>query len=319
MDVIFVKKQCMLYHQLLQNAAQEKRKEGNSPSWIGNVPYLRLYHCLIDDNIREAYVNRDNVMSRLELDGRNSDSRLLTFYEKVSIKYNDPNFNPVSEELNDLHDDYTSPIDLCYSGAPTPTTPNKIKDVLTNCRAKLTIIIDNWERSGNGNGNRDARNDSDDGYGRLTEEQLMADDRRNFLPPGFKTHLLYFWHIMDKYDILGFSLSLLKKSCSASSDSVAETETLSEHRRKKRATSDEQKEAAETKKVRRNVDVNLTRIADVAVSKFIQECRCVVQKLEDELENSNLSNERRATITSRLITAHMDLVRAETNAAKDET
>ena len=76
-DVEFVKRECALYISLLQNAADEKSRQAvaSSLNWAGNNPYLRLYHCLIEDDIKEAYVNRDDVMTRQQLDGRRSEER----------------------------------------------------------------------------------------------------------------------------------------------------------------------------------------------------------------------------------------------------
>ena len=41
-------------------------------TWSNDIPYLRLYHTLVDDNIRWAFGEAYSVKTREELDGRNS-------------------------------------------------------------------------------------------------------------------------------------------------------------------------------------------------------------------------------------------------------
>jgi hypothetical protein len=85
-------------------------------------------------------VNKDNCLSRSELDARNSDSRPPTFEEVVAAKFNDPTFNPTSLVLADLHEDFSKEIRLLYTSAPIPVTPDKIKDHLADTRAKCTLV-----------------------------------------------------------------------------------------------------------------------------------------------------------------------------------
>lgn len=51
-----------IYYRML---LMKKNKQGtsNDPSWAGNTPYLRLYYCLIKDEVREANVSLDDVMT----------------------------------------------------------------------------------------------------------------------------------------------------------------------------------------------------------------------------------------------------------------
>src|SRR5687767_3188688 len=45
---------------------------------------LCLCHVVTDDKMKEKFLQRDNMMNRLQLDGRNSSSRSLTFWEEVA-------------------------------------------------------------------------------------------------------------------------------------------------------------------------------------------------------------------------------------------
>ena len=49
-------------------------------SWSSNIPYLRLYHTLVDDTIRSAFGKAYCSKTRGELDGRDS-ALFQDFYE----------------------------------------------------------------------------------------------------------------------------------------------------------------------------------------------------------------------------------------------
>jgi hypothetical protein len=48
---------------------------GGGAKWRGTVPYLRVIMCLTDDQVKRLFLNRANVRTRYELDGRNSENR----------------------------------------------------------------------------------------------------------------------------------------------------------------------------------------------------------------------------------------------------
>jgi hypothetical protein len=79
-------------------------------SWTGKIPYLRLIHCLVDnDEIKRAYLSRNNIPTgRLHIDNRNSvNKRPKTVWEMISDKWNDHNFAPDTKEIMDLHSDFS--------------------------------------------------------------------------------------------------------------------------------------------------------------------------------------------------------------------
>jgi hypothetical protein len=122
-------------------------------AWVGQYPYLRLYHVIMEDEIMTAYGKLFNAKDRAELDAQNSNERPKIFYELAAEKFNDPEYNPHTTIYPNLHDDCRWSIELKASEAPI-ATPQKIKEKLADVRAKLVIIINNWERSGKGGGNR---------------------------------------------------------------------------------------------------------------------------------------------------------------------
>lgn len=109
-----------------------------------------LDHVMMDDEIHIAYTNLNQVLNRTKLDAWNSVIRPPDFYDLASNLYNNPETNMYSK----LQEDFKQPIKLFYKDVPTPVTPQKIKGTLADIRAQLVVIIDNWERSGNGGGNR---------------------------------------------------------------------------------------------------------------------------------------------------------------------
>jgi hypothetical protein len=142
--------------QAAQDEEVEIQRERNySEQWTGLNPYLRMYHVLMEDTVRHAFMSRNDVLlDRQALDACNSSSRLPTFYKIVVKTFNDSTFNPTTEALPNLDEYFVNPIELKFEDAPTPTSPDKVKDKLADVRAKLVILISDWEKSGNGGGNR---------------------------------------------------------------------------------------------------------------------------------------------------------------------
>jgi hypothetical protein len=206
--IMFVQREVDNFVQLLRSAGLERQQEeelhrGNE-AWLGQEPYLRLYHVIMEDDVKEAYSKAFNVMTRAELDARNSSERPRGFYKLASERYNNYSYNPWTTTYPDLHDDFRRSIRLGREDAPT-TTPVKIKEKLADVRAKLVIMVSNWERSGNGNGNRADNDNLEDG-----DVRLQDDDRRNFLGT-YKPHLLYFWQKLEEVFLCALQLQRLKK------------------------------------------------------------------------------------------------------------
>jgi len=203
-------------------------------------PYLRLVHAIVEDEeVVEAYRKINTWEDREMTDARNSDARPLKFEELCAKVYNDPGFNPVTASFPDLHDDFRSSIVLSANVSPT-VTADKIKDKLANCRAKLLRLIADWEKSGNGSGQR-AETEPD--YGHVSDDQQFVsidnqgqgdtedvadedfvdgDKRKNFLRD-YKPYLIYMWQVFDDNDLLYHTLSRLPSQFRADSQGVPRT------------------------------------------------------------------------------------------------
>jgi len=58
--------------------------------WVKNEPWLRLLHCILDDEIRPSYLQRDRVASRPTLDAFSSPDRAQSVYKRIALKWNNP-------------------------------------------------------------------------------------------------------------------------------------------------------------------------------------------------------------------------------------
>jgi hypothetical protein len=155
---------------------------------------------------------------------------------------------------------------------------------LTFYLALSTQIINKWERSGNGHGNqRDAEPRIAGDHqlaGHLEPDQLVDDNRKTFLGI-FKSHILYFWHLMDTYDLLHRSLSQLKNELSASSLGVPTTQGLSETVQRKRKAEKEQTERDD--KLRSVITEKIALIASVSVHKEKQAAQARIDELNEKI------------------------------------
>ena len=217
--------------QKLINESQER--EDNRVihrSWSSDVPFLRLYHMLVDDSIRSAFGKAYAAKTREELDGRNS-SLFQSFYEKASNHFNDPNWIPHSLVSPDLHEDYTKSRPLPLKVAPL--TPKEFQKKLNDNRYKMVKVISDWERSGSGRGmlnNLDDHNDEKQSKQQVYEF-VDGDDRKSFVRER-PAHVLYLWHLAYKYDILHTVRQQLRSWSSIDGDAGPSVDTAHSMKRK---------------------------------------------------------------------------------------
>ena len=225
-DVQFLVAEEKKLFELLSSAEAEKQQERNrSGPWNTNLPFLRMYHCICVDECRDALMHLNDPMTRAQLDARNSAERPETFYELVARYFNDASNLFITESLPDLHVSFAHPITLGLDDMPViEITADDVKKHFGEARAKLIKMIARWELSGNGFGQRA---EDDDDYGRMGEEQLgCGDNRGHFLDSMTKEHVLYLWHIADRYDILRNVLNVLSDSCAADSETKVSPESV---------------------------------------------------------------------------------------------
>jgi hypothetical protein len=208
--------------------------------WHGNVPYLRLILCIIQDNIKQKYRHHAAVMTCQELDGRNAEDRPQTAFEMIADQWNDPNFNPTAPAL-DCHEEYSHAIPCGYATVNKlmPAIAQKVKDHIAAMHTDLKRIIGRWDQSGQGDGGRHASNDensensgvsgSEEGdvapvpFGALRNRPAHALSCRPSFLGGRPLYLLYFWEVADSHQLLQTMLQRIDASAAASDASSVPT------------------------------------------------------------------------------------------------
>jgi hypothetical protein len=221
-----------------QELHQQQQTQEASGNWRGKLPHLRLILCLLEDDIRMAYLHRADAMTRAQLDARNSDTRPPTVWERIAAKWNDPTFNPTTQVLA-VHSDFASTIHCTHASVATltPATAMKAENLLTAWRATLLRIIGDWEQSGQGDGGHFAEDDTskpparvpgDVDFGFLHDRPAAAlGTRANFLNGKRNslvrrpTYLLYFWEVADEKQILCSTFQNLSNNTAASDGNSA--------------------------------------------------------------------------------------------------
>lgn len=72
----------------LQEQATESAPTRTS-KWQGTVPYLRITTCLTKDHVKHLFLNRANARTPKEIDGRNSESRYVSWLAAFCATPND--------------------------------------------------------------------------------------------------------------------------------------------------------------------------------------------------------------------------------------
>ena len=218
-------------------AANQEQEDSSTSNWRGNLPYMRLVMCMTEDNVKVALRRSTNVMSRRELDARNSDSRQPTAFEIMADRWNDPLYNPVAPP-SDVHIDFIDATDCSHSHVSSfiKATPSKIKDYFAAIRLGLLRIIRNWEQSGQGDGGHHGNDEEVDEtsgdeeadidqtsyvFGCLTDRPAYALSSRGAFLQGRPSYLLYFWEVADKHQLLQRTMNRLNDESGASDASSA--------------------------------------------------------------------------------------------------
>jgi hypothetical protein len=150
---------------------------------------------------------------------------------KCDRQLNDEGFNPVAAVSSDCHVNFSIPTNYAHSQVASlmRATPQKVEDVLASIRSNLLRIIQNWERSEQGEGGRHAVGGEDDEDGKCDDpedliifnttsvrfgslstsrSECALQNRAAFLC-GKRSHLLYFWGIADRHQLLQSALQRL--------------------------------------------------------------------------------------------------------------
>jgi hypothetical protein len=222
-DVAFLLSEEKTLFEGLVTAAEEATALANAHAAGGGngviftfIANLRMIHSLIDPTVKEAYLVRHIPMNREELDARNSPIRPKTWDEILRDKFNDVSFAPNSDVFPTLHSDFAESHDLHRNKCPMNVTTENVRTWVADRKAKLVILINRWELSGNGDGQRV---DTDAEFGNVSADSIQfqeGDNRSSFLRHERST-ILYYWEMLVKEDMLQNSVSILPATVGVSS------------------------------------------------------------------------------------------------------
>ena len=180
-------------------AAQEDRKrEAN----VTRNDKLRFILCFDNEEIREKYALTQHAFTLAELDGRNSEQKEADFYDLIVEMFNDSELVTRTEVLPNLHDDFAMELPICKGDYTL--TRKKAKNLIAQMKPKLLDICQRYEASGNGSNMQESDCESSDS----AALKKNGDDRAAFLR--FEgSELLYWWHVLDKYQLIQFTTARL--------------------------------------------------------------------------------------------------------------
>ena len=113
-------------------------------NWVGKYPHLRLIHCIVDnDDIKDAFIHQ-NKTTRVRLENENR-NHTESVWSKIADKWNDPQFEPVTEDMTSEHSDFKADIiDHELVADLAPATAEKVEKKWATVKNELTRIIANW-------------------------------------------------------------------------------------------------------------------------------------------------------------------------------
>ena len=229
-DVAFLQAEERKFQNVLLAANLERStisKRGNSPTPGSGIIFtetaqLRLVHCLIQNDVRQHYLDRHKGIQRPELDARNSPHRPKSWEERVCEKFNDSSFKPMSLVYPLLHADFAHPQELFLEHCPTTLTPEHVSSWIQDRKNKLMKLMYRWGQSGNG-----------DGMPAPTVTPVFVDElgvykdtitytgarKADFLHAD-KPSLLYFWKVLEEFQMVDSTVTTMPDEIGVSSSAA---------------------------------------------------------------------------------------------------
>ncbi|GFH48494.1 hypothetical protein CTEN210_04970 [Chaetoceros tenuissimus] len=190
-DISFVTDHVLAFETALRAVRAEEEtspKEKNVNFWRGQEPYLRLIHCILDTaEMRVQFQESYAALSRESIDARNStEIAPVSFWNQVSDKFKDQDFQPNSLPYGFLHDDFDKELDL--SCADIDIDAQKAKTKFIHLQSCVNRVKARWDQSGNGDGN-------------IIDDEEAGSDKHSFLRSE-PSACLYLWEYADSLDFL---------------------------------------------------------------------------------------------------------------------
>ena len=153
--------------------------EGNpSRSYITVLNRLCLIEAFFDDDAKEHIRQTQEILSRAQLDARNSIHKVIDYFQLVCDLCNNESFVAHIQALPHLHDELKRA--LIIKKDNYEFTRDKVKEEFNNMKFMLHDIVKNYELRGNG-GRQCNEDEKDWGSCCLIGTDLVdGDDRGNF-------------------------------------------------------------------------------------------------------------------------------------------
>ncbi|KAL7536665.1 hypothetical protein ACHAWF_005529 [Thalassiosira exigua] len=239
-DLAFIASEEERFRSILeaQLSAEEEDPETGAGR-LTDLDRLRFIILLCSDKIRVSYLRSQHAKDRIGIDYQNSEERELDWKDFICEDFKDSDVEACTESLPNLHDKFRRTIN-CPKGA-YELTREKCAELIQDAKGKLRDIIRRYNLSGNGSDIATFDDDTDDEdevleeeatYGRFNAARALrranrrgvetikladGDDRASFLKHN-PYSILYWWHAMDKYNLLFFTMNRLSDDNSASCD-----------------------------------------------------------------------------------------------------
>lgn len=224
-DIQYVKSTVEDHIKTINDALAEASTNAQDTLQQSKIDRLR-YLCAIEefDDIRHAYLNSQDTMSREQLDGRNSDRLPPDFHDLTSEKFNDDEWEPLTSAMKTLHADFVDPIP-CLKREGYSMNRDRSIALIAKFRAGLDDICDRYNRSGNGSLKVQEDEDGNLGekYGHVDldkiEKEGLSDDRKGYLKH-YGSEFLYAWAVFDTHQLIHFTTARLRGVCAAKSSAI---------------------------------------------------------------------------------------------------
>lgn len=281
-DVAFLEKKAKEVIRIATAAADCQDDVDSGKNWVGHLPYLRLIHCLLEDDIRDKWIHRNNPKTIQEIDARNSEVRAENAYEMIASRWNSNTFNPQTM-ISNSHYDFQQEQDIGFKACSDFSRANaiKVKDKLARMKNDLTVIIQKWERSGQGDGGFEEEKDDEDDdpeinqvgddpqekfdWGRSKGRRGAFDCRESFLGH-YPSYLLYFWDVLDQTDLFNTTMNRLSDETGASSPNEVPGIILA-RKNSSKSNADSEEDASAFISSFRNIIVEASESASLAADK----------------------------------------------------
>ena len=109
--------------------------------WYGFIPWIRMYHCLLENSMLQSFLDMYKQESREGIDSRNVSTRKKNCFENYTNLQDNPSYKSKSIMYLDLYDDFIVSHNLFESDEVKLliATPDKIKDKIAEACSKLSL------------------------------------------------------------------------------------------------------------------------------------------------------------------------------------